>query len=357
MEKEIDLKELFGIIWQNIIKIILATLVCAALAFLITYFWVTPMYTASVSMYVTNNENRSDTAITNGDLTASQGLVDTYIVVLESDTLLSKTAEALPYSYSTEELRRMISAEAINNTEAFRINVENADPAVAQTIANAVAKVAPDEIKRVVKAGSVEVIDYAKLPVKADWPVARNTAKRVLLIDCDMRKPKVHTLMDIEETPGLSEYLAGIETELKVHESRHTDKFFIVSAGAVPPNPTELLSSSSMKKLLESESENYDYILLDTPPVNMVADSLVLKSLIDGYILVVRANKTNQNDLDQAMARLEQVDAHCLGFILNDVNPKSGGYGRYGKYGHYGHYGHGYDYDYGYAGSGTKDKK
>jgi capsular polysaccharide biosynthesis protein len=176
MEKEIDLKELFGIIWQNIIKIILATLVCAAMAFLITYFWVTPMYTASVSMYVTNNENRSDTAITNGDLTASQGLVDTYIVVLESDTLLSKTAEALPYSYSTEELRRMISAEAINNTEAFRINVENADPTVAQTIANAVAKVTPDEIKRVVKAGSVEVIDYAKLPVKADWPVARNTA-------------------------------------------------------------------------------------------------------------------------------------------------------------------------------------
>jgi capsular exopolysaccharide synthesis family protein len=186
--------------------------------------------------------------------------------------------------------------------------------------------------------------------------IAQND-KRVLFIDCDMRKPKVHTLMDIEETPGLSEYLAGIETELKVHESRHTDKFFIVSAGAVPPNPTELLSSSSMKKLLESESENYDYILLDTPPVNMVADSLVLKSLIDGYILVVRANKTNQNDLDQAMARLEQVDAHCLGFILNDVNPKSGGYGRYGKYGHYGHYGHGYDYDYGYAGSGTKDKK
>lgn len=176
MEKEIDLRELFAIIRNRLLIIILVTIGGGLLAFLITYFWVTPMYTASVSMYVTNNENRSDTAITNGDLTASQGLVDTYIVVLESDTLLSKTAEALPYSYSTEELRRMISAEAINNTEAFRIKVENADPKVAQTIANAVAKIAPDEIKRVVKAGSVEVIDYAKLPEKADWPLERNTA-------------------------------------------------------------------------------------------------------------------------------------------------------------------------------------
>lgn len=176
MDKELDLRQVFYIIRSRFLAIFLVTIAGGLIAFAITYFLVTPMYTASVSMYVTNNENRSDTSITNGDLTASQGLVDTYIVVLESDTLLSNTAKELPYNYTTDELRNMISAEAINDTEAFRVKVQNADPKEAQQIANTIAKTAPDEIKRVVKAGAVEVIDYAKLPDKADWPVTRNTA-------------------------------------------------------------------------------------------------------------------------------------------------------------------------------------
>ncbi len=174
MDNELDLRQVFYIIRSHLLSILLFTIAGGLIGFLITYFLVTPMYTASVSMYVTNNENRSDTSITNGDLTASQGLVDTYIVVLESDTLLSNTAKELPYSYTPDELRNMISAEGINDTEAFRVKVKNADPQVAQLIANTIAKTAPDEIKRVVKAGAVEVIDFARIPQTADWPVTRN---------------------------------------------------------------------------------------------------------------------------------------------------------------------------------------
>lgn len=173
--------------------------------------------------------------------------------------------------------------------------------------------------------------------------------KKVLLIDCDMRKPKIARLMHFPHTPGLSEYLAGMEKVPKIHECKRADGLYVLTSGATPPNPTELLSSPAMKHMLEELSGKYDYILLDTPPVNMVADSLVLTELVTGYILVVRANKTNQSDIDQALMRLQQVDAHVLGFLLNDVNPKTGAYNRYS------HYGHGYGYGYGY-GYGNKSE-
>ena len=181
MNREIDLKQLFDILRTHITAIVIAVFVAGMATFLFTRFFVTPMYTASVSMYVTNNNNRSDSTISSGDLTASQGLVDTYIVVLNSETLLSNISEQIPYGYTTKELRDMISAEAINDTEAFKVSVKNADPKAAQTIANTIASTAPSEIKRVVKAGSVEVIDYATLPQTPDWPVAKNSAIGALI--------------------------------------------------------------------------------------------------------------------------------------------------------------------------------
>lgn len=176
--------------------------------------------------------------------------------------------------------------------------------------------------------------------------------KHVLLIDCDMRNPKINKLMHYHQTPGLSEYLAGIKNTVTIHENQNVEGLHIITSGSTPPNPTELLCAPTMKQLLTELSESYDYIMLDTPPINLVADALVLKEQVDGYILVVRANRTNRNDIDQAMVKFQQIEAHVFGFLLNDINPKSDRYGRYGKHGKYGKY----DNYSGYGESGS-DKK
>jgi len=193
-------------------------------------------------------------------------------------------------------------------------------------------------------AGEGKSINAANLAIA----LAQN-GKRVLLIDCDMRSPKQHRLMRYHQAPGLSEYLAGIEKTLKVHESTRAPGLAVVTAGSVPPNPAELLGAPAMRALLQRLSEHYDYLMLDMPPVNLVTDALVVKDFTDGYILVVRANRTARGELEQTLGSMEQVNAHVFGFLLNDVDPKTGKYGRYGRYGKYGKYGkYGrYDQEYG----------
>lgn len=181
MDMEIDLRDLLLMLWNRIWTIALCAISGGLLAFFITFFFISPLYTASVSMYVSNNDNRSNSTITTSDLSASQSLVSTYIVVLKSDTLLTKVADKLNDKYSVEDLRKMLTAESIDGTEAFKVSVTNKDPKMAQKISNYIADVAPDEIIRVVKAGNVEVIDRAKLPDKAEWPLARNIAIGSLL--------------------------------------------------------------------------------------------------------------------------------------------------------------------------------
>ncbi|MEA4973468.1 MAG: Wzz/FepE/Etk N-terminal domain-containing protein [Candidatus Metalachnospira sp.] len=175
MNEEIELGQILFIIRNKIGTIILCTLLVAGAAFGISNYLITPLYSASTSLYVYNETSRE--AITSSDLNTSQELVQTYIVILTSNAVLNKVSDVLNNQYTVEDLREMIEATAINNTEAFSVTVENADPVMAQKIANTIATVAPSEIIRVVKAGSVEVIDYATLPEKQSSPnVIRNTA-------------------------------------------------------------------------------------------------------------------------------------------------------------------------------------
>ncbi|MEA4965636.1 MAG: CpsD/CapB family tyrosine-protein kinase [Oscillospiraceae bacterium] len=164
--------------------------------------------------------------------------------------------------------------------------------------------------------------------------------KRVLLLDCDMRNSTQHRLMRCAQSPGLSEYLAGMEKQLTVHENQRIKGLTMVMAGSTPPNPTELLNTPAMGNLLRSLSASYDYIMLDTTPLNLVADALVLKELVDGFVMVIRADRTNRNEVDLSLEKLRQVDAHIFGFLLSDENPKSGKYGKYKRCGKYGKYGY-----------------
>lgn len=165
------------------------------------------------------------------------------------------------------------------------------------------------------------------------------TNSRVLIIDCDLRKPTVHKLLKLKGIPGLSELLAGMNEVAECIQSSGYQNLDILSAGTIPPNPAELLSSEAMDKVLENLSDEYDYILLDTPPVNVVADAMVLSPKADGVVLVVREGVTTHPEMKHSLASLEFGKAKVLGIILNGVETGSRyGYSRYGYGGRKQHY-------------------
>lgn len=163
---------------------------------------------------------------------------------------------------------------------------------------------------------------------------------RVLLIDADMRRPAVHKLFDMKQAIGLSELLAGIEPFSNLHALITPSAFqhlSILSSGNIPPNPAELLASPRMLELLNELAKDYDYILIDTPPICVVTDAAVVSKVVDGYLFVVRAEQTTMECVKTSITTLESVGASILGFVLNDINTKSsrnkyGSNRRYHKY-------------------------
>lgn len=169
---EIDLGKIFYKMRNKFIYIIIFTIVAAILSGLITHFCVKPRYSATTKMYVYSNTDRisTDSTITSTELTASQDLVNTYIYILKSDTVLEAVIKDLDLNISPSALRNGISAQQADKTVAFEVTVTASGPKTAARIANSIAKIAPKEIVRVVKAGGVEIIDYAKVPTKPSSP-------------------------------------------------------------------------------------------------------------------------------------------------------------------------------------------
>ena len=174
------------------------------------------------------------------------------------------------------------------------------------------------------------------------------TGKKVLLIDGDMRLPTIAQKLDLAATPGLSNLLAGLNTERDcLKKSSYFDNWYILPAGDVPPNPSELLGSERMHALLDRYREVFDYILIDLPPVNIVVDALVVTQWMDGIVVVVRENYTDRRALNSCMYQVEKLGSKMLGFIMTDAKVGTSSYKHYGKYGRRYGYG-GYDYGYGY---------
>lgn len=160
------------------------------------------------------------------------------------------------------------------------------------------------------------------------------TEKKVVIIDADLRKPKLHKYFDLKNKVGLSNILSGVyDGDSKDYiQKTSVDNMDLISSGHIPPNPIELLSSDKMQELLKSLSETYDFIILDTPPVNIVSDALVLSKMVTGYIMVTRSNYTEYQALDVAMSNFELANIKPLGVVLNDFNRKQTKYSRGGKY-------------------------
>lgn len=187
----------------------------------------------------------------------------------------------------------------------------------------------------------------------------------VLLMDCDMRRPKLGHLLSLKAKVGLSDIL--IKPQLITENTiEYCKGVHVILAGSIPPNPSELLASARMKTLMEKVRVEYDYIVLDTPPVGMVTDAAVLAPQADGVLFVIRSGQSERGPVTQAVEQIEYTNARILGFVMTCVPLEKTNYGyskyryrkyarygyrRYGKYGYnsYHHYGYGRDRGYGYG--------
>ena len=141
--------------------------------------------------------------------------------------------------------------------------------------------------------------------------------KRVLLIDCDMRRPTLHQIFRLDTRQGLSNVLAkrsSIEAAVQTTQLEH---LFVISAGVVPPNPSELLAAPSFLELLEDVKSRFDIVILDAPPVMQVADSRILAPLVDGSILVLSCETSERDEVIKAKDQLQMTGTKILGLVLN----------------------------------------
>lgn len=175
--EEIDLKELMMILLHRIWLIIGATILAGALVFGFTRLFVKPQYTSSIKMYV-NNSTSSKGNMSSADLSAAKSIVDTYITIIESDTVLSDVISNAESDLTTSQLSQMISARSLNNTEVFQVNVTNPDPTDAYNLANSIADTAPDYLTEIVEGTAVKIIDRAKFN---DIPVSPNYLQNTLI--------------------------------------------------------------------------------------------------------------------------------------------------------------------------------
>ena len=475
-EIEIDLQRLLGALAKKAWLIGIVSVVCAVVTFFGTLLFVTPKYKASAMFYVNNSSlslGEASLSISSSDISASRGLVKSYIVILNTRESLNDVIDYAGVDRSYASLKRMITAEAVDSTEIFEVVVTSPDPQEAEKIADAIAHILPKRIASIIDGTSAKVVDHAVLPAAPSSPSYTRNAmlgfliglvlscafiilrelvditvrteediaqsckhpvlasvpdmevhskggyyygygskksvkttakdgkqveliggnisfaaaeaykllrtklqfsfadesncrvigissaltgegkslsavnlaytmsqlgKRVLLIDCDMRRPSLSEKLPISKAPGLSDFLTGQTTAdnlIQLCGIKEDERaFHAISSGHIPPNPMELLSSLRMGKMIARLRSNYDYIILDLPPVGEVSDSLAVTKLTDGMLVVVRQNYCDRMALNAAIRQFEFVDAKILGVVFNCTSDDRAGYGKryYKKY-------------------------
>ena len=139
--------------------------------------------------------------------------------------------------------------------------------------------------------------------------------KRVLLVDCDLRRPNIHNVFKVENKAGLSNIIGKMVDYEDVVHRNVLPNLDILPSGTIPPNPSELLCSSRFTDLIKKLYEEYDYIIFDTPPIGVVADALLLKDLVAGYVVVLRERSTTHGDIQNILDSMKLADAKILGFV------------------------------------------
>lgn len=168
-----------------------------------------------------------------------------------------------------------------------------------------------------------------------------DTGLKVVLVDADLRRPKMHTYLELEGGAGLSDVLAGRAKLTEVLQRWGRQNLYVLLSGTVPPNPSELLGSSQMERLIEQLEGAFDVVLFDTPPLLPVTDAAIVAKATSGAIVVAGVGAASRHQLEGALETLQQIGAPLAGIVLTMIptkGPDAYGYGRYG----YGQYGYGY---------------
>ena len=173
--------------------------------------------------------------------------------------------------------------------------------------------------------------------------VLTQAGKSVLIMDCDMRNPTVHKNFNLSNKVGLSSCISMGTAVDDAVQATGIEGLDALTAGVIPPNPSELLGSEQMKNLLQRAKEQYDYVLIDTPPVMPVTDALIVSRFVDGMILVIASAEVKVEMARDVKNQLVNAGANILGVVLNKVRSE--------------HHGYGYGYYYYYGNDGEKHKK
>lgn len=176
---------------------------------------------------------------------------------------------------------------------------------------------------------------------------------KVVIVDCDMRRPACHRAAGVKNSPGFVQCLTGrVDLSEAILPVDGVPNLSIIPCGPIPPNPAEVLSSPATAKMLKRLHAEFEYVLIDSPPLLSVADSRILATITDAVVLVTRAYETPYEIVRRARSLLYGAGARILGVALNHVNLHKEGYG--GKYGYYQQYGYGYGYDSDYKADGPE---
>ncbi|MBW2508438.1 MAG: polysaccharide biosynthesis tyrosine autokinase [Deltaproteobacteria bacterium] len=178
------------------------------------------------------------------------------------------------------------------------------------------------------------------MPLEGKTTIASNLAislaqfgRSVLLVDSDLRRPRLHRVLDVDNQRGLTTLVDGLATLSTAVHSTRIDGLSVLTSGPIPSNPSELLHSAAFAKVKEQLLENFDYVLFDSPPMGAVTDAAILAPQVDGTVLVVRAGTSTLHAVTGALKQLASVSANLLGVVLNDADLRIKGY-RYGAGGY-----------------------
>lgn len=162
--------------------------------------------------------------------------------------------------------------------------------------------------------------------------VLAQAGHKVIIVDCDLRKPVQHKIFEVENSRGVTNCLLKNLSLVEVAHYNLVDNLTVLTSGPIPPNPAELLGSKKIRSLLQDLSHQFEYVIIDSPPILAVTDASLLATQVDGVILVVRSGSTRTDVAVEAKEQLLRANANIIGVVLNGINVHSKGYHYYYYY-------------------------
>lgn len=232
------------------------------------------------------------------------------------------------------------------NAASTRFLLKNAimDPSLKFRVEEAYKSIRTNIMLSVMKKGCKIIVVSSSMANEGKTTTTTNLAismsqadQRVLLIDGDLRKPKIHHYFSIPNAPGLTNYLGAaansrasqkVDLFSIIHPTEYKN-LSVIASGSIPPNPAEVLGSEMMSEFLKDVSQHFDYIIIDTPPINVVSDALPVIRESDGVVMVIRSNSSTHPELQKALDSLKFIDAKILGFVVNYESESKSKYGYY----------------------------